>query len=31
MARFLQTSELPVREGVIEVPMRCLCWRTTLR
>jgi SAM-dependent methyltransferase len=31
MARFLQTSELPVRDGVIEVPMRCLCWRTTLR
>jgi SAM-dependent methyltransferase len=33
MARFLQTAELPISDsgGMIEVPMRCLCWRTTRR
>jgi SAM-dependent methyltransferase len=31
MARFLGTVELPAgdSDGTIEVPMRCLCWRTT--
>jgi SAM-dependent methyltransferase len=30
MARFLDSHPLPEVDGVIEVPMRCLCWRTTL-
>jgi SAM-dependent methyltransferase len=29
MSRFLETHEVPVSQGMIEVPMRCLCWRTT--
>jgi hypothetical protein len=31
MERFLETHELPGSEGAIDVPMRCLCWHTTLR
>jgi hypothetical protein len=31
MSHFLETHEVPRRRGAIEVPMRCLCWRTSLR
>jgi SAM-dependent methyltransferase len=31
MSRFLETHDVPRREGAIEVPMRCLCWHTSLR
>ena len=28
MSRSLETHEVPVSQGLVEVPMRCLCWRT---
>jgi ubiquinone/menaquinone biosynthesis C-methylase UbiE len=31
MSRFLETHDVPVSEGLVEVPMRCICWRTTRR
>ena len=31
ISRFLDTHEVPRRDGAIEVPMRCLCWRTSRR
>jgi SAM-dependent methyltransferase len=31
MAHFLDTHEVPRCRGAIEVPMRCLCWRTSRR
>ncbi len=31
MSRFLETDEVPRHEGAIDVPMRCLCWHTSLR
>jgi len=31
ISRFLETHDIPRRGGAIEVPMRCICWRTSLR
>jgi SAM-dependent methyltransferase len=31
MSRYLETHEIPHRQGTVEVPMRCLCWRTPRR
>jgi SAM-dependent methyltransferase len=31
ISRFLDRPEIPSEEGVIAVPMRCICWRTALR
>jgi SAM-dependent methyltransferase len=31
MSRFLATQPVPTTDGKMEVPMRCLCWRTSLR
>jgi hypothetical protein len=31
IARYLETHEVPRRGDAIEVPMRCLCWRTSRR
>jgi hypothetical protein len=31
MSRYLETHEIPHRQGTVEVPMRCLCWRTSRR
>jgi SAM-dependent methyltransferase len=30
-AGYLETHDVPTREGSVEVPMRCLCWRTWRR
>jgi len=30
-ARYLHTHDVPTSEGLVEVPMRCLCWRTWRR
>jgi hypothetical protein len=31
VARFLETQDVPVSQGLVEVPMRCICWRTLRR
>jgi SAM-dependent methyltransferase len=31
VARFLETHDVPMRQGQVEVPMRCICWRTFRR
>jgi SAM-dependent methyltransferase len=31
LARYLEHAEVPVHEGLVAVPMRCRCWRTTRR
>jgi SAM-dependent methyltransferase len=31
VARFLETHPVPRRDGMIDVPMRCRCWRTSLK
>jgi SAM-dependent methyltransferase len=31
IARFLETHDIPLGGDAIEVPMRCICWRTSLR
>ena len=31
MSRYLETHEIPHGQGTVEVPMRCLCWRTSRR
>jgi ubiquinone/menaquinone biosynthesis C-methylase UbiE len=31
ISRFLETHDIPCHQGAIEVPMRCICWRTSLR
>jgi SAM-dependent methyltransferase len=31
VSRYLETHDVPTRQGLVEVPMRCLCWRTSRR
>jgi SAM-dependent methyltransferase len=31
LARFIDTQPVPWSDGAVDVPMRCRCWRTTLR
>jgi SAM-dependent methyltransferase len=31
MSGYLETHEVPISQGLVEVPMRCVCWRTTRR
>jgi SAM-dependent methyltransferase len=31
VAHFLETHDLPTSQGLVEVPMRCICWRTVRR
>jgi SAM-dependent methyltransferase len=31
VARFLETQDVPMSQGLVEVPMRCICWRTSRR
>jgi SAM-dependent methyltransferase len=31
VARFLETQKVPMRQGLVEVPMRCICLRTFRR
>jgi SAM-dependent methyltransferase len=31
IARFIETQPVPRRDGAVDVPMRCRCWRTSLR
>jgi SAM-dependent methyltransferase len=31
VARFLDTPDVPMSQGLVEVPMRCICWRTSRR
>jgi SAM-dependent methyltransferase len=31
IVRFMETQPVPMRQGAIEVPMRCRCWRASLR
>jgi SAM-dependent methyltransferase len=31
IARFIETHAVPRRNGAVDVPMRCRCWRTSLR
>jgi len=31
VARFLGIHDVPMRQGQVEVPMRCICWRTFRR
>jgi SAM-dependent methyltransferase len=31
IARFIETHPVPRRDGAVDVPMRCRCWRTSLR
>jgi hypothetical protein len=31
MSRYLESHEIPHSQGTVEVPMRCLCWRTSRR
>jgi hypothetical protein len=31
MSHYLETHEVPISQGSVEVPTRCVCWRTTRR
>jgi hypothetical protein len=31
IVRFIETQPVPMHQGAIEVPMRCRCWRSSLR
>jgi SAM-dependent methyltransferase len=31
VSRYLETHDVPTSEGLVKVPMRCLCWRTSRR
>jgi hypothetical protein len=31
VADFLDTHDVPMSQGLVEVPMRCICWRTFRR